>query len=440
MQKQVRQMPAREWSEYEFAEICDIRRGASPRPIHEWISEEGIPWLKIADASATPSRFIEKTKERIRPDGVTKSVPVFPGDLVLSNSATPGIPKFIGVEACIHDGWLLLRNFRHVDKLFCYYLLLFERSNIVEQGSGTVFTNLKTDILKKHRVKIPPLAEQRAIAHILGTLDDKIELNRQMNQTLEAMARAIFQDWFVDFGPVRAKMEEEEPYLPPELWDLFPDKMVDSELGEIPDGWVVKTVGEIATIGGGSTPSTKVTEYWADGIHCWATPKDLSSLSTPVLLETERKVTNAGLARISSGLLPKGTVLLSSRAPIGYLAINEVPVAVNQGFITLMPKEQVSNFFLLNWCGAFADEIISHANGSTFLEISKSNFRRIPLALPPDSLMAVYQASVDSMHKKVVENEREARTLTQKRNALLPKLVSGEWQHSHETNEGSSPI
>ena len=147
---------AGEWSEYEFADLCDITRGASPRPIHEWISEEGIPWLKIADASATESRFIDHTKERIRPEGIAKSVPVFPGDLILSNSATPGIPKFVGIEACIHDGWLLLRNLRHLDKLFCYYLLLFERLRIVEQGSGTVFINLKTDILKKHRVKIPP--------------------------------------------------------------------------------------------------------------------------------------------------------------------------------------------------------------------------------------------------------------------------------------------
>ena len=196
-----------EWREYEFAALCDITRGASPRPIHEWISEIGIPWLKIADASATTSRFINHTKERIRSDGIAKSVPVFPGDLILSNSATPGIPKFVGIEACIHDGWLLLRNLRRLDKLFCYYLLLFERPRIVEQGNGTVFTNLRTDILKRHRVKLPPLSEQRAIAHVLGTLDDKIELNRRMNATLEEMARALFKSWFVDFEPVRAKME-----------------------------------------------------------------------------------------------------------------------------------------------------------------------------------------------------------------------------------------
>ena len=199
--------PAVEWEEYEFADLCDITRGASPRPIHDWISVQGIPWLKIADASATQSRYITQTKERIRSEGIMKSVSVVPGDLILSNSATPGIPKFVGISACIHDGWLLLRNLRHLDKLYCYYLLLLERPRIVEQGNGTIFTNLKTDILKRHRVRVPPLPEQRAIAHILGTLDDKIELNRRMNETLEAMARALFKSWFVDFEPVRAKME-----------------------------------------------------------------------------------------------------------------------------------------------------------------------------------------------------------------------------------------
>ena len=122
------------------------------------------------------------------------------------------------------------------------------RSDIQHEnvGTGSVQDNINLQTLDRLRFKIPPLPEQRAIAHILGTLDDKIELNRRMNQTLEQMARAIFQDWFVDFGPVRAKLEGREPYLPPELWDLFPDRLVDSELGEVPEGWEVKALDEIA--------------------------------------------------------------------------------------------------------------------------------------------------------------------------------------------------
>ena len=424
--------PAVEWEEYEFADLCDITRGASPRPIHDWISVQGIPWLKIADASATQSRYITQTKERIRSEGIMKSVSVVPGDLILSNSATPGIPKFVGISACIHDGWLLLRNLRHLDKLYCYYLLLLERPRIVEQGNGTIFTNLKTDILKRHRVRVPPLPEQRAIAHILGTLDDKIELNRRMNETLEAMARALFKSWFVDFEPVRAKMEgrwrrgESLPSLPAEHYDLFPDRLVDSELGEVPERWEVRALGEVVEVVGGTTPSTKVIEFWQGGTHCWATPKDLSNLSTPVLLDTERKITDAGLDKIGSGLLPTGTVLLSSRAPIGYLAVSEEPVAINQGFIGIPPREKVSNLFMLYWCEASHEEIVNHANGSTFLEISKGNFRQLMVVMPDNAAMTTFDRSVRPLYERIVSNERESRSLAAQRDALLPGLVSGE--------------
>jgi len=277
----------------------------------------------------------------------------------------------------------------------------------------------------------PPLPEQRAIAHILGTLDDKIELNRKQNETLEAMARALFKAWFVDFEPVRAKIEgrwqrgQSLPGLPAHLYDLFPDRIVESELGEIPEGWDLKTIGALAEIVGGSTPKTERSEYWMGGRHHWVTPKDLSRLSVPVLLDTERKITEAGLAQISSGLLPKGTVLLSSRAPIGYLAVAEVPVAVNQGFIAMKPRPGISNLFLLRWASAAHDEIVSHANGSTFLEISKSSFRPIRIVAPSAPVMDAFDHVTRSMYLKLVEQECESRTLAQLRDTLLPKLISG---------------
>ena len=142
-------------------------------------------------------------------------------------------------------------------------------------------------------------------------------------------------------------------------------------------------------------------------------------------METERKITDAGLNKIGSGLLPSGTVLLSSRAPIGYLAVAEVPVAVNQGFIAILPREHISNLFLLYWCETSHDEIISHANGSTFLEISKGNFRPLPLVVPDTGAMSAFDRLTRPLYERVVSNERESRTLAALRDALLPKLVSG---------------
>jgi len=206
---------------------------------------------------------------------------------------------------------------RKVDPLFAFYW--FSSREMVEyikqRNTGSSVPLINLSVLRSLPLPLPPLLEQRAISHILGTLDDKIELNRRMSETLEAMARALFKSWFVDFDPVRAKAEGRDPGLPKPLADLFPDRFEDSELGEIPKGWAIKSIGDLADVAGGTTPSTKEPAYWEGGTHAWATPKDLSGPSVPVLLNTERWITDAGLSQIGSGLLPKGTVLLSSRAP-----------------------------------------------------------------------------------------------------------------------------
>ena len=323
-----------------------------------------------------------------------------------------------------------------------YFLVSPETQNILLSwaGSGATRNALTKGMIESITIPLPPLPEQRAIAHVLGTLDDKIELNRRMCETLEAMARALFRSWFIDFEPVRAKMEgrwrpsESLPGLPAEHYHLFPDNLVPSALGDIPDGWEVRTLGEVVEVVGGTTPSTKVPEYWEDGVHCWATPKDLSPLATSVLLDTERKITDAGLEQIGSGLQPPGTFLMSSRAPIGYLAISEVPVAVNQGFIAIPPGIVLPNLYLLYWCQSNLGDIINYANGSTFLEISKSNFRQVPALVPSQEIMDVFLAGAKSLHDRIVASERESHSLAAKRDVLLPLLVSGEVR---VTDEGS---
>jgi len=146
----------------------------------------------------------------------------------------------------------------------------------------------------------------------------------------------------------------------------------------------------------------------------------------PALLDTGRSITEAGLAQVSSGLLPRGTVLLSSRAPIGYLAIAEIPVAINQGFIAMKPEAEVSNLFLLFWASTFHEDIVSRANGSTFLEISKANFRPIPTVAPVSTVTAAFDCLVRPLYERIVECERESRVLAAIRDSLLPKLISGE--------------
>jgi Restriction endonuclease S subunits len=186
------------------------------------------------------------------------------------------------------------------DPLFLHFWIESLRPILKESIGVTGIGAGKFDLSFLQGLPFPdlPIERQEAIGKLAASFDRKIELNRRMNATLETMARAIFRDWFVDFGPTRAKMEGRAPYLAPDLWPLFPDRLDDE--GK-PEGWEMSEIGKEATAVGGSTPSTKEPAYWGGNIN-WATPKDLSSLKAPVLLETSRTITEAGLEKISSGL------------------------------------------------------------------------------------------------------------------------------------------
>ena len=308
-------------------------------------------------------------------------------------------------------------------------MLRYLKSNFVGIARNKQTTGLghvtKRD-LENLEVACPDLSEQGVIARVLGTLDDKIELNRRMNATLEAMARALFKSWFIDFDPVRAKMEGRDTGLPTEVADLFPDSLSESEVGETPEGWEISVIGDEVDAVGGATPSTKEPAYWENGTYYWATPKDLSTLSSTVLLETHRKISGAGMDKISSGLLPTGTVLLSSRAPVGYLAIAEVRTAINQGFIAMICNRRLPNVYVLFWCHENLDYIKNIAGGSTFSEISKMVFRPLPVIVPSEQVLVAYEGFVRPLYDRIVANTKECVSLVQARDLLLPRLVSGE--------------
>lgn len=254
-----------------------------------------------------------------------------------------GSVHHINEPAWVTDNAIIATGKNQTDVRFLFYLLSSLKLRRTAIGSAQPL--MTQGGLKVVPTIAPPLPEQKAIAHILGTLDDKIELNRGMNATLESMARALFQSWFVDFDPVRAKLDGRKPAgLDAATTQLFPAHFQESSLGHIPQGWTVEPVGGVVECVGGGTPSTAELKYWEGGTHHWTTPKDFSPLQAPILLDTDRKITDAGIAKISSGLLPAGTLLLSSRAPVGYLAIASIPVAINQGFIALKCNKRASNF------------------------------------------------------------------------------------------------
>lgn len=297
--------------------------------------------------------------------------------------------------------------------------------------TGSTIPKLTQQNMLRIPISLPSLSTQQAIARVLGALDDKIELLRSLNETLEAMARALFKSWFVDFDPVRRKAEGKPTGLPPKMDSLFPDSFEDSELGEIPKGWKVLPLGEAVEIAGGSTPRTKETSFW-DGSFCFATPKDLSTAISPILTRTERRITQEGVDQITSGQLPAGTLLLSSRAPIGYLAIAAVPVSINQGFIAIKKESKLSPYFMYSWCKEYMDTIIGHANGTTFLEISKANFKTIKTIVPPPGLIEKYDEYEESYFEFITRNTKELMNLVLLRDSLLPRLISGDLELSDD--------
>ena len=311
--------------------------------------------------------------------------------VVIGRATNLGRPKFIRSDYWPLNTTLYVIDFLSNDERFIYYL--FKSLDLSGYDSGSVQPMLNRNYIDKVPVSLPPIAEQRAIATVLGALDDKIEEDRHVVSTLSEFLAAT---WCECFGSV-----DEDP------------------------GWPTVPIGTVARVVGGSTPSTKNAEFWG-GTVAWATPKDLSRLSSAPLLDTDRCITERGLGEISSGLLPVGTVLLSSRAPIGYLAIAEVPVAINQGFIALVAGERLSNLYLWQWLRAHMDDVKSRSNGTTFLEVSKGSFRPMLISVPPEELMGSWTASALPQYRLIVAMERESRALVSLRDILLPKLLSGE--------------
>ena len=296
---------------------------------------------------------------------------------------------------------------------------------IVEQGAGA--SGIRGSDLVNVQVPNPPKRIQDQIAEILGSIDDRITLLRETNATLEASAQALFKSWFVDFDPVRAKMEGRTPEGMDEATAaLFPGEFETSELGEVPRGWRVMPVGDAIEAVGGATPDTKNEAFWDPPTHCWTSPKDLSGIAAPVLLDTERKISGQGLAKIGSGLLPPGTLLMSSRAPIGYLALAQVPLAINQGYIAMLPGGLLPPLYMYFWCRQNMDSIKGRANGSTFMEISKKAFRPIPAVVPTNELVNGFTETANALFARLTANERQAQTLSTLRDTLLPRLISGQ--------------
>ena len=289
--------------------------------------------------------------------------------------------------------------------MFFYYLHQLENLSILNSGSAQ--PQITIESLTKYSFRIPSLDDQRRIVTVLSSLDRKIELNNKINADLEEMAQAIFKNWFVDFEP-------------------FKDgKFVDSELGMIPEGWKVGRLDEIADVVGGSTPSKAKPEYYTQNGIAWLTPKDLSNHPAVYSSRGEIDITEEGYNSTSTKLMPKGTVLFTSRAPIGYISIAQNDICTNQGFKSLVPKK-AGTCFLYCFLKYVTPEIENKSTGSTFKEASGSLMKSLQVIIPEQNVFEEFEAIVSPLFTRIESLEKENSRLSLLRDTLLPRLMSGE--------------
>lgn len=306
---------------------------------------------------------------------------------------------------------MVLRSKPCVLPKYLYYLLTnnttIRNLHTIAVGRSGTFPQITYSELANIKFLLPSIEEQEEILAILLDIDDKIAINSRICENLEAQAQALFKHWFIDFAPFKN------------------GKFVESELGMIPEGWRVGTLGELGEVVGGATPSKANDSYYTQKGIAWLTPKDLSNKLMKFTSRGEIDITQEGYDSCSAKLMPKGSVLFSSRAPIGYLTIAKNEICTNQGFKSVVPK-YAGTAYIYYLLKNNTKRIESMASGTTFKEASGSLMKSLSVVVPPKRIIDEYEASVAEMFNEQEVIEQESSRLSSLRDTLLPKLMSGE--------------
>jgi type I restriction enzyme, S subunit len=343
-----------------------------------------------------------------------------PGIVIGRSGSSFGQVHYSPIDFWPHNTALYVTDFKDNDERFAFYLL--NSIDFSGYNSGSAQPSLNRNLISMIEIVAPPLHIQKAIAHILGTLDDRIELCRRMNETLEAMARALFKDWFIDFGPVRAKAEgREPPGLSPEIAALFPDKLVESELGEIPEGWGVGTLLDVGFLNPESW-SKKNAPQFVDYL-------DLSNVKWGMIEAVTRYPWAESPSRAQRIVRPGDTIVGTVRPGNGSFCLVDCDgLTASTGFAVLRPKFRFVQEFL--YLAATTNENIerlSHlADGGAYPAVRPEVVAASAIVTPPQFIFEAFSTAVSKHFAQTDMNRATERTLSTLRDALLPKLLSGE--------------
>ena len=393
-------------------EIIDGDRGKNYPKNNELTSSGYCLFLSAANVTKSGLQFINNsfiTKEK---DALLRKGKLFLNDIVLTTRGTVGNVGLYSDDVPfknmrINSGMVIIRPGKDFDTMFLYQYLrsCYFKAQITQYQSGSAQPQLPISTLQKMKVIKPNIAAQRRIASILSSLDRKIELNNKINADLEEMAQAIFKNWFVDFEP-------------------FKDgKFVDSELGMIPEGWKVGTLGEFCKCLLGGTPSRSKEEYWNGEIN-WINSGEINKFR---ILEASEKITELGLAKSATKLLPKKTTVLAiTGATLGQVSLLEIDSCANQSVIGVLENAEVPYEYIYPFIKDRIEMLIQHQTGGAQQHINKDNVESLIFLFPTKNVLKDYISLVRPMYKRIESLCFENLYLSLLRDTLLPRLMSGE--------------
>lgn len=423
-----------DWQSCSLSDLIDVKHGFAFLGVYFRDDPPG-------DVLLTPGNFaigggFTDRKLKYYNGPVSDDFVLSPGELLVSMTDlskagdTLGYPAFVPKDdkRYLHNqrlGKVIVKDGAPTSIGFIYWIMRTSsyRDEILASCTGSTVKHTSPSRILAYRFMLPSEAEQQAIAATLGALDEKIALNRRMNETLEAMARAIFKDWFVDLGPTRAKMEGRAPYLTPDIWSLFPDRC---DADGKPEGWEQKPLLDFAILISGGTPKTDVGAYWNGDIR-WASAKDVSQCGALFLTDTERSITREGYENSSTKLVPKyGTVVVARGATTGRYCMFGREMAMNQTCYGLANEQYP--VWLNQSFGATVDALVHAAHGSVFDTITTVTLQSSRIMDAGTRLLQAYEDCARPLYDRALGNIEESRTLAEIRDLLLPKLMSGEIQ------------
>jgi type I restriction enzyme S subunit len=392
------------WPTVKLGEVMTIGRGSSPRPIKDerFFTGGTIPWVKIADATAS-GKFIYQTNQHVNDYGASFSRKLKPGALIFPASGTLGIPRFLGVEACIHDGWLYFSDYQGIDPDWLYYRIILLKDYYEGIAYGAAIQNINTDIVRNTEIQLPDLATQRAMTAVLSAYDDLIATNQRRIALLEDAACRLYREWFVHLH--------------------FPGHESVPVKDGVPEGWLQGSAHDFISILSGGTPKTGVEHYWGGDIPFF-TPKD--SPDAFYVLGTEKTLTESGLASCNSRLFAKNTTFITARGTVGKVALAQKPMAMNQSCYALAPKQDYDKLFLFAAIKDAVEHFKQVAVGGVFDAIVVDTFKVIPFVLPDAVVTRAFGNAVRPLFQQVETLLLQNTQLAQARDLLLPKLMSGQ--------------